>query len=242
MPGLGIEQAVLAGNTEPAYRMTYLVEQHPERVAGVIYLAGPPSAAGHLFKNPASGWPMLVRSWGLGEDFLEQDPYACLYLEDEDATISVPALTFVNPTGIRGVESWVMPLMDIGSPRAADDIAEMESSAHPAGPHYARLLSDVTFRDEQLARIEDPEVREYFQRLAANDSLQAEVERFHDEHILPAELAGWTAFREAFGEHLRVVELDVPVVVGYEYRDAPELIEPHIRRFLEEVDARNDSQ
>src|SRR5690606_3233823 len=49
-------------------------------------------------------------------------------------------------------------------------------------------------------------------------------------------------------EHMQIVALDVPlrdgvpVVTGYEYRDAPELIEPHIRRFLAGLDVGGDDK
>ncbi len=155
LDALGMDRAVFAGNTEPAYRLTYLAEQHPERLAGLIYLAGPPSAAATFFRNPASGWPMLVRWWGVGDDFLDADPYAFRYLSDTAAVISVPALTFVNERGTRGVEGWITPLMEIGSPRVAEDIEELASSSHPGGDYYMNLLTDDSLRTEHLAAIDD---------------------------------------------------------------------------------------
>jgi parallel beta-helix repeat protein len=235
LDALGIERAVLAGNTGPAFRMTYLAEEHPERVAGVIYLAGPPSAALDLYKEPASGGPMLMRLWGVGDGFLEEASYSFHYREDEEAEISVPALTFVSPTGIRGTETQPVPLLYVGSPLVADDIEAVRRSLDPSFRYFVRLFEDGSFRDEQLARIEDAEVRAYFQRLAGDEAMQAEVERFFAERVTPGELENWAAFKRAFGERLRVVELDVPVVTGYEYKIAPEMIEPHIRRFLQDV-------
>lgn len=46
---------------------------------------------------------------------------------------------------------------------------------------------------------------------------------------------GQEQFRRAFGDDLRLVRLDASKVEGYEYSDVPGLIQPHVRRFLEEV-------
>jgi hypothetical protein len=108
--------------------------------------------------------------------------------------------------------------------------------------YFARLQEDVAFRDQRLAAIEDAEARAYFQRLVVDATMQDEIERYWSEGIVPAERANWTAFRRAFGQNLRVVELDVPAISGYEYKTAPDLIEPHIRRFLDDVGARRESR
>jgi pimeloyl-ACP methyl ester carboxylesterase len=56
--------------------------------------------------------------------------------------------------------------------------------------------------------------------------------RYYAERIHPASHTNWAAFRRTFGERLRVVELDLP---GWVYIMAPGRIEPHIRRFLDDV-------
>jgi len=208
LDALGIERAVLAGNTDPAYRMTYLAEEHPERVAGLVYLAGPPSAAAELLKDPISGGPMLMRLWGAGEGYVEEEVHPFRYQQDEGFRFSMPALTYVNLEGTRGVEEEPVPL---------------------------EMLQDEAFREEQLPRIEDPEVRAYFERLAMDEAMQAEVARFYAERVAPVERENWRAFKRAFGERLQMVELETPVVTGYEYKAAPDLIEPDIRLFLERV-------
>jgi pimeloyl-ACP methyl ester carboxylesterase len=242
LDALGIEQAVLAGNTDPSYRMTYLAEEHPARVAGVIYLAGPP-AIDDLVKHPASGYPMLLRLWGVNDGFDEEESYSFRYRHDEIAEISVPALTFMTADGTRGFDDFAFPLVMVGSPLVADVVAREVKAMGDRDPdvrYFARLQADESFRDERLAAIQHPEARAYFQRLAADAEMQAEVARYWSEEIMPAERANWSAFRRTFGERLRVVELDVPTITGYEYRTAPGLIEPHIRRFLDEVGARRE--
>jgi hypothetical protein len=108
--------------------------------------------------------------------------------------------------------------------------------------YFARLQEDKAFRDERLAAIQHPEARAYFHRLVADTAMQAEMARYWSEEVMLPERANWAAFRRAFGERLRVVELDVHSISGYEYRTAPALIEPHIRRFLDDVGARRGSR
>jgi pimeloyl-ACP methyl ester carboxylesterase len=239
---LEIERAVLAGNTDGSYRMTYLAEEHPERVAGLIYLAGPPGPVDPV-KDPASGYPMYVRRWGVNDGAAEEPTHAFRYVH-EGARISVPALTFVPPDDARALMNAIVPpLVDIGSPLMADLMAEMArrtgDTPQPVVAFFSRLQTDRTFRDAQLASIEDPEARAYFQRLAADEGMQAEMARYWAERIQPASEANWASFQRAFGERLRVVELDVP---GWIYIMAPDLIEPHIRHFLEKVSARERSR
>jgi pimeloyl-ACP methyl ester carboxylesterase len=242
LDALGIERAVLAGNTDPSFRMTYLAEEHPERVVGVIYLAGPPALLDPA-KNPASGYPMLLRLWGVNDGFTEEESHPFRYRHDEAAEITVPALTFVTPDGTRGFDDLAFPLVMVGSPRVADVVAEMVKAMGDHDPdvrYFARLQEDEAFRDERLAAIQHPEARAYFQRLAADTAMQAEMARYWSEEVMLPERANWAAFRRAFGERLRVVELDVHSISGYEYRTAPGLIEPHIRRFLDDVGARRE--
>jgi CubicO group peptidase (beta-lactamase class C family)/pimeloyl-ACP methyl ester carboxylesterase len=239
LDALGIQRAVLAGNTDGSFRMTYLAEEHPERVAGLIYLAGPPSPI-DLAKDPASGYAMSLRRWGVNDGFAEEPTHAFRYFH-EAAEILVPALAFVPPEEARELEdAMVTPLLEIGSPLMADLVADMArrmgDTPNPLVAWLSRLQMDEAFRNQQLASIEDPEARAYFQRLAADEGMQAEMARYYAQRIQPANVANRAAFRRAFGERLRVVELDVP---GHVYVMAPALIEPYIRTFLDDVGARD---
>jgi hypothetical protein len=123
-------------------------------------------------------------------------------------------------------------------------VAEMVRSLGDQDPevrYFGRLQQDHAFRDQRLAAIEHPEARAYFQRLVADEAMQAEIASYWAEKVVPAEQANWAAFRRAYGERLQLVELDVPSISGYEYRTAPGLVEPHIRRFLDGVGARRES-
>jgi hypothetical protein len=65
----------------------------------------------------------------------------------------------------------------------------------------------------------------------------ATLQAYQQEVLGPARLAGQEQFRFAFGDDLRLVRLATPMVESYEYRDAPDLIERHVRRFLAEVNS-----
>jgi hypothetical protein len=68
-------------------------------------------------------------------------------------------------------------------------------------------------------------------------ALQAQVRAVYRDLVAPAHRAAEERFRRAFGERLRVIPLEERAI-GYGYREAPDLIEPHIRRFLDEVSDR----
>jgi pimeloyl-ACP methyl ester carboxylesterase len=238
MDVLGIERAVLASNV--ADEIVFLAEHHPNRLAGVIHLGGPPRGVTARGDDPTGTLAMLgryVAMWGVP---IEAYDYRPRYLRSEEVTMPVPALLLERSSGMRGVETWNLALMLVGSPHAAETIASLPPQHGRA--HYERLLSDVAFRQAQLAQIPDPEVRTFFERLAADEDLQAQVQRFHEESGIPAEIAHWEAFRRGMGENLRSMQLDLPLLTGYEYHDAPELIVPHIRDFLDDVSARERSR
>jgi parallel beta-helix repeat protein len=218
---LGIERVVLVANSNPAQILIYLAEHHPQRLAGLVFLAPDSEVGLDSVEDPSGAMYMVER--GLlsvqGGDpdeagnWDEEDLYLPNYLASDTATIAVPALTFVNLDGTRGLERSYYPL----------EVAALVASGALAIP--------------------DSTARTYFERLAADEAMQAEVRAAWDGTFVPVFHANEQAFFRAFGDHLRVVRLDVPpmngvpVVTGYEYRDAPELIAPHVRRFLDEVNS-----
>lgn len=83
----------------------------------------------------------------------------------------------------------------------------------------------------------DAEARAYFERLATDDALRAQVTAFQDEVVGRRVSAHEEAFRRAFGETLRVESLDVERLVQPAFRSSPELIYAPIERFLDDVRA-----
>lgn len=199
LEALDIDHAVLIGNSSPAQDMTYLAEHHPDRLAGLVFLANAPPVSGIGEADPTGAWEMALRSDAAGAP----TDYRPDYLEGS-SEIDVPALTFATERGTRGWENFVLPLM------IADAVGASGG--------------------EEIA---DSAARSYFERLATDDVLRAEVRASWEENIVPEIHANEQAFQRAFGEKLGVVRLEVPMVTGYEYMNAPEMIEPHIRRFLD---------
>jgi pimeloyl-ACP methyl ester carboxylesterase len=236
---LGIERAVFAGNSSPTPLLTYLAERHPERVAGVVYLAGllPWWQREEVWEaDPTGALEMAYRAIydpAARERFLRQDTYRPGFVRTEAHLLAVPALAFAARAGTIGYERLSIPLLLVGSPLQRDLYPEWPPS--PLRAWAERLVDDDAFRRQSLEQIQDEEARSYLLRLAADELLQAAVQDHQRQAIGPAEVAGQERFRRAFEDHLRLVRLHVPVVEGYEYRDAPERIESHIRRFLEEV-------
>lgn len=240
---IGVPKAVIAGNSAPSSEMTYLAEHHPNRLAGLIYLAGPPpfGSEGVVESDPTRAYPMSDRRTydpRAIEKRTARRGYRPDYLRGARATIRVPALAFVDRGGTGHGWGLSYALANVGSPLVADVVSDSRFTVNAT--RLRRLSTDDTFRNETLAAIPDSVARVYFQRLAGSAELQAEVQRYHREVIVPAVLESQKRFREAFGDHLQVIELDVPLVTGYAFRDSPELILAHIQRFLAEVRARDD--
>jgi pimeloyl-ACP methyl ester carboxylesterase len=239
LDALGIERAVFAGNSSPTVHLTYLAEHHPARVTGVIYLAGllTPWLREVRDSDPAGAGLMATRASASDATARERREalfsYRPEFLAGDRPPIEVPALAFAGRSGTIGHERFSEPLALVGSSLMADFLAALPPS--PFRDHFQRLIEDPAFRSESLRWIEDPEAREFLLRLADDPEMQAEVWRYQLEVAGPAVLAAQKRFARAFGDPLRIVRLDLPVVYGYEYRDSPEMIEPHIRRFLEEV-------
>jgi pimeloyl-ACP methyl ester carboxylesterase len=211
---LAIERAVVFPGWDDI--ASYLAEQHPDRLAGLIYSGAPQPDPRRLWDADPTGVLAMAPRLFFIDDGLDPDEmfrrlrrswYAPRFLEHV-AAIDVPALFLVGQTGSSGVE-------------------------------------DRWHNDLQIARwvaanptVGDSLTRTFYARLLADDSLQAEVRAVYRDLVAPAHRAAEQRFRAAFGEQLREVRLGVPNVSGYAYRDEPDLIYPHIRRFLDEISGR----
>ncbi|HUE77451.1 MAG TPA: DUF4440 domain-containing protein, partial [Longimicrobiales bacterium] len=211
LDALGLERAVVAHAW--AEVLVYLAEQHPGRVAGLVFLGGMPQPSlPALWDADTTGIlemvPRLVASW----DGADPDEAVRLlrerWYQAQHWAIDIPALVFLNEGEASSVEDrWETDLQ------------------------YARWVAAG-----ELA-VPDSATRAYFLRLASDDAAQAEVRAVYRDLVAPAHHAANERFRRAFGDHLRLITLEERAI-GYGYREAPELIEPHIRRFLEEVSER----
>lgn len=212
MDALELERAVLVGNVGgPVQFMTYLAEHHPDRLAGLVYLAHmPPPLMPHEDVAVREFWEMAMRTacdWDeqTRQQEAQRDSYRPHFADDSSLRIDVPALSLANTEGTR----------------------------------YPEDFSFLGFLLQHSATGEwcDPVAKEYFTALAADtvgaDQLRARFAEFDRE-------VHREAFERAFGERMTIVRLEVPAVSGYEYDEAPDLIYPPVRRFLEELNEEQD--
>jgi uncharacterized protein (TIGR02246 family) len=206
LDSLGIERAVIAHMWQEV--LVYLAEEHPERLAGIVFLGGGVPEADWRGEDPVGLFRMLERSraaiWGADPDASHAWGYAPRYLVT-GGSIDVPALLFV-PEMRTAEDEWAQIL------------------------DYARLAGQVQAR----AFFPDSLAAAYFQRLAADEEMQERGRFFWRDTVEPAQRAAEAAFHRAFGDALRTVPVEARAI-GYGYRDAPDLIYPHIRQFLRDV-------
>ncbi len=214
MDSLGFEKAVFVANSNPGVVLVYLGEEHPERVAGLVFLGNAPESDEiyHLHVDDPTDSMYMVERASLalqGEDpddagQLDAYGYDPRYARTSEPTIGVPALTFVAAAGTRGMELVNVPVQLAQQLR--DGPAIPDSAAHA-----------------------------FFRRLAVDQELQGEVQAAWETLYAPAYLEAERSFYGAFDDSLEIVSIDVPLITGYEYLQSPQLIEPHVRRFLAEV-------
>ncbi|HUP19070.1 MAG TPA: serine hydrolase, partial [Gemmatimonadota bacterium] len=185
LDSLGLERAVVAHAW--AEVLVYLAEQHPGRMAGLVFLAGMPQPAlPALWDADTTGTlemvPRLAASWdGADPDeamrLLRERWYVAQHLR-VDRAIDIPALVFLN-----------------------EGEASSEGDRWETDLQYARWVADG-----ELA-VPDSATRAYFLRLASDDAAQAEVRAVYRDLVAPAHHAANERFRRAFGDHLRLISL-----------------------------------
>jgi pimeloyl-ACP methyl ester carboxylesterase len=98
--------------------------------------------------------------------------------------------------------------------------------------------SDLLTDGASLANLpffRDAEARAYFERLAEDEALREQVSEFQHDVVGPRIRQHTQAFRQAFGENLRVESLDVPRLARPVFRSSPELFHTPIERFLADI-------
>ena len=235
---LGIEKAVFIGNGSTTCELTYLGENYPEQVAGLIYLNGLATPWLDIYdQDPNRAFEMFRRASPGPNDKKEitvlRKTYRPEYLNNAE-NIQVPALALVNANGLTGSEKGIAALALVGSSYMAAVRNKMSES--PVKDYLTMLADSDDFRQKEIANIKDNTARQFFLKLAKDTSLQKEIFLFHTKKVLPAIHAEQQRFVKAFGENLEMVRLNVATVVGYEYRDAPELILNPMLDFIEKLD------
>jgi pimeloyl-ACP methyl ester carboxylesterase len=241
LDALGIEKAVFMGNSSSSLEMTYLAENYPERVVGLVYLSGVaiPFLDEHL-QDSTRAFEMYARA-GPGADNREEILYARRtyrpkHLTSDTVKIGIPAMAIFPKGGALKTPIGTATLLYAGS-LLVEDIRN-DFAPSPLKEYLERLARDADFRNQQMSNIQDSVAREYFVKLANDIEAQKKVYAYYKSHIQPAELNAKQSFIDAFGEYLQIVKLDIAEVSGYEYRDNPELITEHVKDFLKGLNSR----
>jgi proline iminopeptidase len=204
LDALEIERAVVAHMWGDV--LAYLADEHPERLAGLVFLGGFPPHHGVGVEDPLGIFAMLARNraamWGADPEVGLSLGYEPRFLRSGEA-VNVPSLLFVD----------------------VNQTAESE---------WEQIVEFARFAGRSPALFPDPVARAYFERLAADEEMQERGRVFWREVVVPAQRAAEEAFHRAFGNVLRTAAVESRAI-GYGYRDAPELIYPHIRAFLDEA-------
>ena len=219
---LEIDIAILIANANPGLVLIYLAEHYPERFAGLVFLANAPEDPEYskIGLSP-SGWIDMVERANLSlqgkdpdladGDWKEITEYVPEYINNPEFRFSVPALTFTNLRGTRGLDLLCIPMW------------------------YAKMV------EQNIITIPDETSSAYFKKLAKDSIMQKKVSMEWDSLYAPAYRRSELSFKNAFEENLSVIAIDVPntdgvaLVSGYEYLNAPKLIYEHIAHFIDTI-------
>jgi uncharacterized protein (TIGR02246 family) len=193
----------------------YLAEQHPERMSGLVFPAG----------GPGPDWISLWDEDPTG--VLEMAPRLFSAQDGEDpdeAMLKLRSRPRYEASYLRTTGSLDIPALMLVSQTAEAEVADRWQGDLALA---RRVAADPLSAPDSLARA-------FYLRLAADAELQEDVRAVYRDLVAPAAETAETAFRRAFGERLHIVPVDDHALV-YGYRDAPDLIYPHIRDFLDEV-------
>ncbi|MFD2891512.1 alpha/beta fold hydrolase [Flavobacterium chuncheonense] len=239
---LGIDKAVFIANSSASKELTYLAENYPNRLAGVVYLSGPVAPWGDVsLEDPYKAFEMYGRASPVANSekndretiTLARMEYRPKHYDSDSIQIDVPALVIAANNGREGNEKGVAALVFVGSPL----MDELRETFPPSSlkRHLDLIAKDSVYRITELNKIQDSIARNYFFKLASDTSLQRKVLEFHLEKVYPVTLEAQDKLMKAYGQNLKLVRLDVPQIIGYEYRDTPELIILPIKSFLKDL-------
>jgi pimeloyl-ACP methyl ester carboxylesterase len=241
---LGIEKAVFIGNSSVSKELTYLAENYPKRLAGIVYLSGigVPWLDIHS-SDPTRAHEMYLRvgpsanSNKIKKEIIQKAraSYRPLHFNSDTVKIGVPAMAFVANNGRQGHEEHVAALLWAGSPLTDDIRNTFPPSA--LKDYLDSMSNDSIFRNEQFNNIQDSVAREYFVKLSRDTIFQKRIQKYHIQNVYPATIQAQDRLINAYGDNINLVKLDVQQIVGYEYRDTPKIIIDHIRNFLKHLQA-----
>lgn len=251
-----LEKAVFIGNSSATAQLTYLTENYPSRVAGVVYLSGlstpwvwdimdekDPDQTNKMYARSAysedpidalneDGKQINTKKNKAEEILKARSTYRPKHFT-EDISIDVPALFFTNNDGRLGYEKDVAALLVAGSPLM--DEVRQSFPPSPLRDDLDRRVIDPEYRAAQFDRMQDSAARAFFYRLAVDTAMQQEVLDFQLKTVYPALIAAQERMKNAYGANAQLIKLETPIVIDYAYRDAPELILEAIKAFLSQL-------
>lgn len=200
---LKIDKAVFIGNSYAGFMMTYLAENHPEKNIGQIYLAG----------NPGFSFKEIIE-----KDTLNS--YKMMFWAqggEEYADESIASITSYQPKYItKGTEIPNVPALGFLNTNNQRGIENMNM---------------ILLYGSAPERIEYDEPKKFFQKVSSEQNIKSEVEDYFENTVKPLLMADVENWVNSFPS-LKIVNLDVRVVTGYEFERNPELVERHIKEFL----------
>ncbi|MEC3965283.1 alpha/beta hydrolase [Flagellimonas halotolerans] len=234
-----IKKAVFVGNASVTAELTYLAENYPQRVAGVIYLNGLSVPwIKENYEDPTHAFEMFLRASPSSNpektDFLTinkaRRSYRPKHYISDSIKINVPALAIVSRNGRQGSEKGLGALVYVGSPLMEDVRNEIAPSR--TRDMLDRLADDPSYRRAILSTIQDSIAREYFLELDSDTVKQKRMYQYHMQVVYPAILEAQDKLINAYGDNIKLQKIEVAQIVGYEYRDSPELIIDPILNFI----------
>ena len=240
---LKIQKAVFIGNSSVSAELTYLAENYPQKVAGIVYLNGlsVPWLEEH-YKDPYKSFEMFLRSSPSANsetNFIDinkaRRTYRPKHYTTDSIKIDVPALAIVNKNGRQGSEKGLGILLFVGSPFMEEVRNEIPPS--PTKDFLNRIADDSQFREELINNIQDSVARQYYLKLASDTLMQRKVYLYHTQSTYPAMLEAQEKLKNAFDKNLHLEKINVNQIVGYEYRDSPKLIIEPIKEFLKQINS-----
>ncbi|QYA26686.1 alpha/beta hydrolase [Gramella sp. MT6] len=240
---LNIKRAVFIGNASASAELTYLAENYPQKVAGVVYLNGLSVPwLEEYYTDPFKSSEMFLRSSPSSNpetSFIDisraRKNYRPNHYKSDSIKINVPALAIVNKNGRQGSEKGLGILVFVGSSFMEEVRNEIPPS--PTKDFLNRIADDPQFRGELINNIQDSVARQYYLKLASDTIMQRKVYMYHTQSTYPAMLEAQEKLKNAFGENLQLEKINVNQIVGYEYRDSPELIIEPIKEFLKQINS-----
>lgn len=200
---LKIDKAVFIGNSYAGFMMTYLAENHPEKNIGQIYLAGNPGFSFKEIIEKDSLNSYKMMFWAQGgEEYADQ---------------SIESITSYQPQYItNGTEIPNVPALGFLNANNQRGIENMNM---------------ILLYASAPERIKYDEPKKFFQKVSSEQKIKTEVEDYFDNTVKPLLTADVQNWIDSFPS-LKVVNLNVRAVTGYEFERNPELVESHIKEFL----------